>query len=116
MKTMSTSFLVLSLLGCASAPLSASSAGTPASLDAPSVVVTPEMGSPHPGDAAPDFTLRDQSGQPVTLSTLRGSDVVLAFVASYCPFSEAARPSLAKLTADYAARGVKVLAVDVRED
>src|SRR5580700_8811589 len=116
MKTMSTSFLVLSLLGCASAPLSASSAGTPASLDAPSVVVTPEMGSPHPGDAAPDFTLTDQNGQRVSLSALRGSVVVLAFVASYCPFSEAAQPSLTKLADAYAPRGVKVVAVDVRED
>jgi peroxiredoxin len=116
MKTMSSSFLVLSLLGCASAPLSASSAGTPTSVDAPSVVVTPEMGSPHPGDAAPDFTLTDQSGQRVSLSALRGSVVVLAFVASYCPFSEAAQPSLTKLADAYAPRGVKVVAVDVRED
>ena len=33
----------------------------------------------EPGDAAPDFTLPDQSGEPVTLSELRGSHVVLYF-------------------------------------
>jgi peroxiredoxin Q/BCP len=31
------------------------------------------------GDPAPDFTLPDQSGQPVTLSSLRGQTVVLYF-------------------------------------
>ena len=32
-----------------------------------------------PGDQAPDFTLPDQSGNPVTLSELRGQTVVLYF-------------------------------------
>src|ERR1700693_4364353 len=32
-----------------------------------------------PGDPAPDFTLPDQSGNPVTLSGLRGQSVVLYF-------------------------------------
>jgi peroxiredoxin Q/BCP len=32
-----------------------------------------------PGDAAPDFTLPDQDGAPVTLSDLRGRTVVLYF-------------------------------------
>jgi mycoredoxin-dependent peroxiredoxin len=33
------------------------------------------------GDAAPDFTLRAHDGSEVTLSTLRGKRVVLAFFA-----------------------------------
>lgn len=32
-----------------------------------------------PGAAAPDFTLPDQDGKPVTLSLLRGKNVVLIF-------------------------------------
>ena len=32
-----------------------------------------------PGDSAPDFTLPDQHGDPVTLSELRGKTVVLYF-------------------------------------
>ena len=32
-----------------------------------------------PGDAAPDFTLPDQDGNPVTLSDLKGQPVVLCF-------------------------------------
>ena len=31
------------------------------------------------GTRAPDFTLPDDSGSPVTLSALRGKDVVLVF-------------------------------------
>jgi peroxiredoxin Q/BCP len=31
------------------------------------------------GDMAPDFTLQDQNGEPVTLSALRGKTVVLFF-------------------------------------
>jgi peroxiredoxin Q/BCP len=33
----------------------------------------------EPGDAAPDFTLPDQDGNPVTLSDLRGQKVVVYF-------------------------------------
>jgi mycoredoxin-dependent peroxiredoxin len=31
------------------------------------------------GTEAPDFTLKDQNGQPVTLSSLRGTNVLLVF-------------------------------------
>ena len=34
---------------------------------------------PQPGDKAPDFTLPDQRGNPVSLSGLRGKTVVLYF-------------------------------------
>jgi thioredoxin-dependent peroxiredoxin len=35
--------------------------------------------APQPGDPAPDFTLPDQDGNPVSLSGLRGQTVVLYF-------------------------------------
>jgi peroxiredoxin Q/BCP len=35
--------------------------------------------APEPGDLAPDFTMPDQDGDPVTLSKLRGKNVVLYF-------------------------------------
>jgi thioredoxin-dependent peroxiredoxin len=43
--------------------------------------VLPFLESPPlaPGTPAPDFTLRDQDGNPVTLSKLRGKNVVLVF-------------------------------------
>jgi thioredoxin-dependent peroxiredoxin len=33
----------------------------------------------EPGDTAPDFTIPDQNGEPVTLSELRGKPVVIYF-------------------------------------
>jgi thioredoxin-dependent peroxiredoxin len=35
--------------------------------------------APAPGDPAPDFTLPDQEGNPVTLSNFKGKNVVLYF-------------------------------------
>jgi peroxiredoxin len=103
--------------GTAPAPASAGS-GTPpdAVASEPSIAITPDMGTPHIGDPAPDFELSDQGGQPVKLSSLRGSVVMLAFVTSWCPFSEAEQPHLRELAADYAGKKVKVIAVDIKED
>lgn len=44
----------------------------------------PLGGFPMEGHIAPDFTLSDQFGHPVTLSSLRGHEVVLAFIDSRC--------------------------------
>src|SRR6266705_786116 len=41
-------------------------------------------GFPMKGNLAPDFTLTDQFGHSVTLSSLRGHEVVLAFIDSRC--------------------------------
>lgn len=65
-----------------------------------------------PGDLAPDFTLRDQDGAPVTLSSLRGSRVVLYF------YPEAMTPGCTTEACDFrdnlssfAGAGVRVLGV-----
>jgi peroxiredoxin len=109
-----TATLILSLvLACSRPAASPSADATPAE---PSIVVTSAMGTPHPGDVAPDFDLVDQTGAHVELAKLRGSVVVLAFVASYCPFSKASQPMLAEIARTYASRGVKVVAVDVKEN
>jgi protein SCO1/2 len=41
-------------------------------------------GFPLAGTPAPDFNLTDQFGQTVTLSSLRGHEIVLAFIDSQC--------------------------------
>jgi peroxiredoxin len=116
--------LALPVLGCAGENPSPRAATDPSAATAtpsdpaaagPSVLVTAELGSPHIGELAPDFDLVDQGGAHVRLSELRGSVVVLAFVASFCPFSAAAQPHLASLAEQYAPQGVRVLAVDVAE-
>jgi peroxiredoxin len=117
---------VLVVLGCASAgptssqPHQASATSSSSPFDStpptPSIAVTPEMGSPHLGDSAPDFELTDQNGKSVSLASLRGSVVLLAFVTSWCPFSEAEQPYLKRLAEDYRGKNIKVVAVDVKED
>ncbi len=77
--------------------------------------VTAAMGSPHPGDPAPDFELTDQRGASLRLSSLRGSIVVLAFGTSWCPYSAAELGSLRTLDDQYRARNVNVVLVDVDE-
>jgi peroxiredoxin len=101
--------------------LSACGGSSPAPQNAgdgqPNVIsVTDAMGSPHPGDAAPDFELSDKSGAKTKLSSLRGSIVVLAFVTSWCPFSRAEQPYLKEFADEYAPKGVKFLAVDIKEN
>jgi peroxiredoxin len=104
-------------LGCGgAAPPPASQPSGAKEAPGPRIVqVTPEMGSPHVGDPAPDFTLPDQNGSQVQLASLKGSIVVLAFVTSWCPFSKAEQPNLAKLPAQYSGKNVKFIAVDVKE-
>lgn len=42
------------------------------------------LGFPMKGDLAPDFNLVDQFGHPVSSSSLRGHEVVMAFIDSRC--------------------------------
>ncbi|MGB6201024.1 MAG: TlpA disulfide reductase family protein, partial [Candidatus Acidiferrales bacterium] len=68
------------------------------------------------GMAAPDFTLADTSGKPVTLSTLRGNVVIVDFWASWCPPCQAQMPDLEKMHRELASQGLVVLGLDVGED
>ncbi len=78
--------------------------------------VRPEMGSPQPGDTAPDFELPSLAGGVVRLSSLRGRWVVLHFTATWCPYCDAEIAHLGELAAEYAPRNVKVLVVDLQEE
>ena len=66
------------------------------------------------GDLAPDFTLLDQDKEPVTLSALRGSPVMLVFFPG--AFSSTCTRELCEIRDDFAAyeqRGVTVLGISV---
>jgi peroxiredoxin len=108
--------LAISALGCAAGP--ARSGVARPTWERPGLrgSVRPEMGSPQPGDPAPDFALPSLTGGVVRLSSLRGSWVVLHFTATWCPYCDAEIVHLGELAADYAARNVKVLTVDLEED
>jgi peroxiredoxin len=78
--------------------------------------VRPEMGSPQPGEQAPDFALPDLDGRTVPFASTRGSWVVLHFTATWCPFCDSEVDHLNALAAAFAARSVKTVIVDVEED
>jgi protein SCO1/2 len=40
---------------------------------------------PAPGDAVPDFKLRNQDGQPIHLSQFKGKSLVVTFIYTRCP-------------------------------
>jgi thioredoxin-dependent peroxiredoxin len=64
------------------------------------------------GQEAPDFTLPDQDGEPVTLSSLRGAPVVLYFYPrADTPGCTTQACGIRDHGADYEAAGVRVLGV-----
>ena len=67
-----------------------------------------------PGTPAPEFTLNDLDGKPVTMSQFKGRQVVLVFWASWCPDCRAEVPSLKAMQA--ASDPAKVAYVSVSFD
>lgn len=67
------------------------------------------------GDLAPDFQLTQLDGSKLSLEDLRGQPAVLVFWASWCQFCREEAPNVNKLAEEFAARGVRVFGVNVRE-
>ena len=66
----------------------------------------------EPGDEAPDFTLDDQNGAPLTLSGLRGQTVVLYFYPrADTPGCTTQACGIRDRRADYEAAGARVIGV-----
>ena len=64
-----------------------------------------------PGVVAPDFTLNDPEGNPVTLSSLRGQYLLVDFWASWCKPCRQGIPGLKELYAKYHDKGFEILGV-----
>jgi cytochrome oxidase Cu insertion factor (SCO1/SenC/PrrC family) len=77
---------VLALAAVAAAGCSAASARDNAASQQNAAATNPALdpGSSAGGTPAPDFTLTDQYGRPVSLSSFRGKVVILAFTDSEC--------------------------------
>lgn len=80
----------------------------------PPVAATPP---PHAvavkGGQAPDFTLPDLDGKPVSLSSLKGKVVLVNFWATWCPPCKEEIPSMEKLWQRFGKDGLVILAVSV---
>ena len=67
---------------------------------------------PQPGKPAPAFTLPSPNGKPVSLESLKGKPVYVNFFASWCGPCNTEAPSIGKLRAQYAKRGLQVVGID----
>lgn len=64
------------------------------------------------GQKAADFNLKDGSGKEVKLSDFSGKNVVVIFVSTKCPYSNAFNKVMADLSKDYSAKGITVLGIN----
>jgi peroxiredoxin len=64
---------------------------------------------------APNFTLNDLAGKPVSLADQKGKVVVLDFWATWCGPCVESMPHLDELNKQMSARGVRIFAVNLRE-
>jgi peroxiredoxin len=68
------------------------------------------------GTNAPDFTLSDMNGDPVTLSSLRGKVVLVNFWATWCPPCRAEKPTMERLHHAFSGQDFVILAVNTEND
>lgn len=68
------------------------------------------------GKQAPDFTLNDLQGQPVSLANFRGKAVMINFWATWCGPCKIETPWLVQLRDKYAPQGFEVLGVSSQGD
>ena len=65
------------------------------------------------GSKAPDFTLQGVDGKTYTLQSFKNAKVlVIVFMCNHCPTSQAYEQRVIQLTTDYAAKGVRVVAIN----
>ena len=71
---------------------------------------------PRKGDPSPELTLPDAQGKALTLSSLRGSVVLLDFWASWCRPCRENSPELVKLYNKFKGQGFQILGVSVDDN
>jgi len=79
--------------------------------DAGSQFTAAQRGIVKPGEAAPNFQLRDIEGRMVALSDLRGKVVLLNFWATWCGPCRVEMPAMEQLYRTYPRKDFEILAV-----
>jgi peroxiredoxin len=64
------------------------------------------------GDKAADFDLKTGTGQEVKLADFSGKNIVVIFISTKCPYSQAFNKVMADLSKDYAAKGITVIGIN----
>lgn len=67
------------------------------------------------GNLVPDFRLTQTDGAQVSPDTLRGRPVVVVFWTAWCPFCKEEAPRINELAAQYEAKGVRVLGINIQD-
>lgn len=74
------------------------------------------LGTVQPGQPAPDFTMNDTIGKPVSLSSFKGKLVLVDFWASWCGPCRAENPNVVAAFKKYNSKGFTVLGVSLDTD
>ena len=83
--------------------------------DEPSLAKTLGLDLPPKWALAPEFTLPDSAGRPISLAQFRGKVVFLNFWATWCPPCREEMPAMEKLYQTFKDKGLVVLAVNFQE-
>ncbi len=66
--------------------------------------------------AGTDWILTNLSGEKIKLSDYQGRPVILVFWATWCPYCKKLLPGIAELNDKYESKGLKVIAINIKED
>lgn len=75
----------------------------------------PEVEKSSAHITAPDFSLKDLTGQNFTLSAQRGKPVLLIFITTWCPTCRSEMPHYNSIHEKYSRLGLEVVNIDIEE-
>lgn len=103
-------FLPLALVSCNSSDQTTSSVDTASPLVLSSAPIGGEKFPPH--SEAPNFTLKDLEGRPVSLKDFKGKGLLINFWATWCVPCVAEMPALEKLYQELKGDGIIVVGIN----
>jgi thiol-disulfide isomerase/thioredoxin len=105
----------LALASATPSPAASTAPSAPPSTS-PSASAGGSGGAFHIGEAAPPLQAPQVGGGTIDLANLKGKPVWINFMATWCPACQDEFPLMNGFAARYAANGLVVIAIDVRED